>query len=135
MRSWRVVPAFAVLLLCVAISGSSVGATSPTVVRSCGHTLCIGSKSWYFYGASVYNPGLTPIQSGIKDPDGTIQLAQQARLNTIRLINFYSDAGNSANAPLQPDGMEAGGCHDRSSPLGWDAYRLRTERLPQHPVE
>jgi hypothetical protein len=102
MRSWRLVPAFAVLLLCVAISGSSVGATSPTVVRSCGHTLCIGSKSWYFYGASVYNPGLTPIQSGIKDPDGTIQLAQQARLNTIRLINFYSDAGNPQTLPYNP---------------------------------
>ncbi|MBV8445218.1 MAG: hypothetical protein JOZ92_04805 [Candidatus Dormibacteraeota bacterium] len=47
----------------------------------------------------MYNPGLRPEQSGYLNPAGTIQLAQDAHLNTIRIINFYSD---SADPNVEP---------------------------------
>jgi hypothetical protein len=51
------------------------------------------------YGSTVYNPGLKPIQSGIKNPLGTIALAQQAHLNTIRITDFLNVKGNPSTAP------------------------------------
>jgi len=50
-------------------------------------------------GASVYNPGLRPQRSGYLNPDGTVSLARQARLNTIRVTNFYEDSGDPAIVP------------------------------------
>jgi hypothetical protein len=46
------------------------------------------------YGATFYNPGILPYRSGIKDPAGTIALAQQAHLNTIRITNFLDATGD-----------------------------------------
>ncbi len=51
------------------------------------------------YGATVYNPGLQPYQSGIRNPAGTIALAEQAHLNTIRITDFLDVNGDPATAP------------------------------------
>ena len=54
------------------------------------------------YGSTIYNPGLTPYQSGIKDPAGTIALAQQAHLNTIRITDFLNVKGDPSTDPYDP---------------------------------
>jgi hypothetical protein len=66
-------------------------------VRICGTSFCIGDTPWFMYGASEYqsNP-----QTGIDHPDGTIALARQAHLNTIRVINFYDDHGDPNVEPF-----------------------------------
>jgi mannan endo-1,4-beta-mannosidase len=51
------------------------------------------------YGATVYNPGLTPYRSGLKDPTDTIALAKQAHLNTIRITDFLDKKGDPQRAP------------------------------------
>ncbi|MBV8301922.1 MAG: hypothetical protein JOY68_08365, partial [Candidatus Dormibacteraeota bacterium] len=74
----------------------------PTVgsgVQTCSLSFCVGGQTLEIDGASVYNPGLRPEQSGYLNPAGTIQLAQDAHLNTIRIINFYSD---SADPNVEP---------------------------------
>ena len=75
-------------------SGGSSGA-----VTDCGTALCVNGSSWSMYGATVYNPGLQPYLSGIKDPAGTIALAEQAHLNTIRLTDFLDVRGSVSSAP------------------------------------
>jgi len=95
----------AVLALAALLSSCSrppPGNPPPAPVTVCGTRLCAGGTPWSMYGASVYNPGLTPYVSGIKNPSGTVALAQHARLNTVRLINFYSDRGNPATTPYDP---------------------------------
>jgi len=79
------------------------GATGPVpaahrFVYPCGTTLCAGDQQWTMYGATVYNPGLRPEQSGFLNPQGTIALARAAHLNTIRVINFYPDSGDPSGA-------------------------------------
>ena len=54
---------------------------------------------WYMTGASIYNPGLRPAQSGLLNPAGTVALAQRAGLNTIRLVNYFSDTGVPESTP------------------------------------
>ena len=73
--------------------------TVPAGVTTCGTLLCAGGVPWVMNGASVYNPGLRAEQSGFENPQGTIQLAQAAHLNTIRVINFYPDNGDPAAMP------------------------------------
>jgi hypothetical protein len=51
------------------------------------------------YGSTIYNPGLKPYESGIKDPAGTVALAKQANLNTIRITDFLKVKGNPSTAP------------------------------------
>lgn len=51
------------------------------------------------YGATFYNPGLTPYLSGIKNPSGTISLAQQAKLNALRITNFLPTTGDVTTTP------------------------------------
>jgi hypothetical protein len=60
------------------------------MVTTCGTQFCVGGHPVFLNGASVYNPGLRPAQSGILNPGGTVVLAEAAHLNTIRVINFYS---------------------------------------------
>ena len=83
------------------ILGISTAATpTPTAdpaadrrVRVCGRSLCRGGQAWFLYGASVYEATHPPL-SGIDNPEATVRLAGQARLNTIRVVNFYdSDRG------------------------------------------
>jgi hypothetical protein len=52
------------------------------------------------YGATFYNPGLTPYRSGIKDPAGTVALAAQAHLNTLRITDFLDTDGDPTAAPF-----------------------------------
>ena len=66
-------------------------------ISICGTAFCIGSKPWFMYGASEYQSN--PL-TGIDHPDGTVALARQAHLNTIRLINFYDDHGDPKLEPF-----------------------------------
>jgi hypothetical protein len=73
---------------------------SPPSVSVCGTSLCVDGTRWSMYGATVYNPGLKPYLSGVKNPARTIALARQAHLNTIRLTNLYNNKGDVATAPF-----------------------------------
>lgn len=61
-------------------------------VAACGTQLCIGNVLYYPYGASFYG---SSSQSGIDNPQGLIALAQQEKLNAIRLVNFYHTGKNT----------------------------------------
>src|SRR5579859_1221270 len=61
-------------------------------VTACGTQLCIGNVLYYPYGASFYG---SSSQSGIDNPQGLIALAQQEKLNAIRLVNFYHTGKNT----------------------------------------
>ncbi len=104
-RRWVPVRMLASGLLVAAIVGLSgptavpAGAATSPGVSVCGTALCVNGSAWPFYGATVYNPGLNPYQSGIKDPAGTIALAREAHLNTIRITNFLNVDGNPSTAP------------------------------------
>jgi hypothetical protein len=50
-------------------------------------------------GATIYNPGLRPEQSGLLNPAGTVALVQQAHLNTIRITDFFSHHGDPGTLP------------------------------------
>ncbi len=71
-------------------------------VTVCGARVCVGGASWSMYGATIYNPGLTPYRSGVRDPLGATALAKEAHLNTIRLTDFLSVTGNPASVPYDP---------------------------------
>jgi mannan endo-1,4-beta-mannosidase len=109
-RSWsRARPAVRLLLVTAAcavtaagsafLGSAGAGAAEPAGVSVCGTSLCAAGSAWTMHGATVYNPGLQPYQSGIKDPAGTIALAEQAHLNTIRVTNFLNVDGNPSRAP------------------------------------
>jgi hypothetical protein len=70
-----------------------------TGVGTCGEYLCVGGRHWASFGATFYNPGLKPIRSGIKDPAGTVALALQAHLNTLRITNFLASTGDPSTSP------------------------------------
>lgn len=74
-------------------ANAGAGAGRAPIAR-CGIQLCSGSSPWFMYGATVYNPGVRPATWGMDNPNGTVSLAQQAKLNTIRIVNFVPDAGN-----------------------------------------
>lgn len=78
--------------------GSGAGLVSG-LVTACGTKLCVNGHVWYMDGASVYNPGLRPPQSGILNPAGTVALAEAANLDTVRIINFYNNKGDPAVEP------------------------------------
>ena len=71
----------------------------PAQVTVCASHLCVNGSPWYMNGASVYNPGLRPEQSGVLNPMGTVALAQRAGLDTIRIVNFFSDDGIPSSTP------------------------------------
>jgi hypothetical protein len=73
--------------------------SSPALVSVCSTHLCLNGAPWYMTGASIYNPGLRPALSGLLNPAGTVALAQQAGLNTIRLVNYFSDTGVPESTP------------------------------------
>jgi len=89
------------------VNASPSGTPTPTPAREpaaahitvCGTHLCLNGSSWYMNGASVYNPGLRPEQSGFLNPTGTVALARGAGLNTIRIVNFFSDDGIPSATP------------------------------------
>jgi len=83
-------------------SPSVLPGSIPAQVAVCGTALCVDGSPWSMYGSTIYNPGLTPYQSGIKDPAGTIALAEQAHLNTIRITDFLNVTGNPASAQYDP---------------------------------
>ena len=68
-------------------------------VTVCATHLCVNGSPWYMNGASVYNPGLRPEQSGFLNPTGTVALAERAGLDTIRIVNFFSDDGIPESTP------------------------------------
>ena len=76
--------------------------TSSSGVSVCGTSLCVDAAHWSMYGSTIYNPGLQPYQSGIKDPSGTVALAEQAHLNTIRITDFLDVTGDPSTAPYDP---------------------------------
>jgi hypothetical protein len=51
------------------------------------------------YGATIFNPGLSPYRSGVKLPTATVDLARQANLNTVRVTDFLDPDGSPATAP------------------------------------
>ena len=68
-------------------------------VRRSGNMLTFRGHPWYLYGGSTYgttNPG------GQGTIAGTIDLAQQAGLNALRLVNFLDERGLDPNAPFDP---------------------------------
>lgn len=71
-------------------------------VSVCGTALCVHGSPWSMYGSTIYNPGLKPIQSGIKDPAGTVALVEQAHLNTIRITDFLNVTGSPTSAQFDP---------------------------------
>jgi hypothetical protein len=75
-------------------------------VTVCGTALCVGSTPWSMYGSTIYNPGLTPYQSGIEDPSGTVALVEKAHLNTIRITDYLNDNGNPATSPYNEQKWE-----------------------------
>jgi hypothetical protein len=85
---------------------STTTTTTATVgsggVSVCGTALCVDGSPWSMYGSTIYNPGLQPIQSGIKDPTGTVALVEQAHLNTIRITDFLNVKGSPTVAPYDP---------------------------------
>ena len=81
--------------------GTGSGAPSGQVVV-CGTALCADGSGYSMYGATIYNPGLQPYQSGIEDPAGTVALAERAHLNTIRITDFLDVNGDPATAPYDP---------------------------------
>ncbi|MEA2645643.1 MAG: mannan endo,4-beta-mannosidase [Chloroflexota bacterium] len=93
-----------------ATTGATGGPPSPPPdpaadrrVKVCGQSLCLGDQSWFLYGASVYEATHPPL-SGIDNPDATVALAAKARLNTIRLVNFYdSNHGDAAREPFSEE--------------------------------
>ena len=68
-------------------------------VHVCGVAFCLDGHTWYMFGATIYNPGLRPEQSGLDNPAGTVAQAQEAHLNTIRITNFFSHDGDPATVP------------------------------------
>ncbi len=71
-------------------------------VTVCGTSLCVDGSPWSMYGATVYNPGLVPYRSGLEDPSGTVALAEQAHLDTVRITDFLDVDGDPATAPYDP---------------------------------
>ena len=74
------------------------GAAKGFVTRA-GTGLVLDGQPWYLYGGSSYgtlNPGA---QGTIA---GTVQLAVDAGLNTVRLVNFFDERGLSDDAPYDP---------------------------------
>jgi hypothetical protein len=61
----------------------------PNRVAACGSGLCLHGGPWFMYGASEYESQHNPAPSGIDNAAGTVALAGQMKLNTIRIINFY----------------------------------------------
>ena len=83
--------------------GSGSGAAPSTArVVVCGTSLCVDGAPWSMYGSTIYNPGLTPYRSGIRDPAGTVALAEQAHLNTIRITDFLDVTGDPSTDPYDP---------------------------------
>jgi hypothetical protein len=60
--------------------------SAPVQVSVCGTQFCAGGTPWYPYGASIYQ---ATNLSGIDYPSQTVALGQEARLNTLRVVNFY----------------------------------------------
>ena len=72
-------------------------AAGKSFVRTNGGQLLLRGTPWYLFGGSSYgtlNPG------GQGTISGTVDLALQAGLNTVRLVNFIDESGRSANAPF-----------------------------------
>jgi hypothetical protein len=81
---------------------SSTGSSPPGAVSACGTALCVAGVPWPMYGATIYNPGVVPYRSGLKDPADTITLAREAHLNTIRITDFLDVNGSPDTAPYDP---------------------------------
>src|SRR5947209_6339627 len=60
-------------------------------VTACGASLCVDGAHWMLDGASVY--------ADYGDPAGTVQLARQARLNTLRVVDFIPRDGDPNTVP------------------------------------
>lgn len=95
----RVIAGCGALLLLSAVGAqvlrpTTANRTVSNQVTACGSQLCLNGSPWVMFGATVYNPGLWPPQSGMENPDGTISLATEAHLNTIRLVNYVHDSGD-----------------------------------------
>ena len=67
------------------------------VVAPCGLQLCAGATPIHLFGASEYQ---SSSDTGIDHVPGTISLAQQMRLNTIRVINFYDSKKSPTTEPF-----------------------------------
>jgi hypothetical protein len=74
--------------------------SAPVQVSVCGTQFCAGGTPWYPYGASIYQ---ATSLSGIDYPTQTIALAQEAKLNTLRVVNFYDTSnGDPSATPFDP---------------------------------
>ena len=86
-------------------SGSASSSTQPSAtgaVSVCGTALCVAGAAWPMYGATIYNPGVVPYRSGLKDPADTITLARAAHLNMVRITDFLDVNGSPDTAPYDP---------------------------------
>ena len=66
----------------------------------------MNGAQWYMNGASVYNPGLRPEQSGVREPGRDRGARSKAGLDTIRIVNFFSDEGVPASTPYAETAWE-----------------------------
>lgn len=66
-------------------------ATSPFVTR-CGTGLCLAGKPWSMFAASDYGT--------LGTPDAESVLANEAGVNTIRIVNFLNESGSPSTAPF-----------------------------------
>jgi endo-1,4-beta-mannosidase len=59
-------------------------------VAACGESFCIAGERWRMHGASVFN--------GLRHPHKTVRRARNARLNTLRIVNFLDEEGPPRSA-------------------------------------
>ncbi|MEA2645809.1 MAG: mannan endo,4-beta-mannosidase, partial [Chloroflexota bacterium] len=74
------------------------GQVAPPYIRPCGRQLCAAGLPWHLYGASEYQ-STSPAQTGVDNVAGTVALAREAKLNTLRVINFYDSKKSPTTEP------------------------------------
>ena len=76
---------------------------APAFVTASGTRLMLQGEPWHLYGASTYGTSNPGAPGTIPD---LITLAQEAGLNTLRIVNMFDERGIDANAPLEEASWE-----------------------------
>lgn len=84
--------AILLVLLTVFTATSIATRPGPEFVAACGKKLCIDGDPWRMHAAAVYD--------GLESPAATVRRARNARLNTIRIVNFLDEQGDPHTAPF-----------------------------------
>ena len=89
------------MVLALGLLLTPAGQPSPALATT-GFVTAVGThleakgKPFYIHGASIYH---TSNRGGLANLSNTLDLAQAANLNTIRLVNFFDETGATADAP------------------------------------